>query len=83
MVPTFNPLTCHWYAGDDPPLDGVAVKVTLVPWQTGFSEVDIVMLTGWLGSTFIVIGFDMAGLPVAQVALEESMQVMISPFDGA
>ena len=31
MLPTFDPLTFHWYEGVVPPLVGVAVKVTLLP----------------------------------------------------
>ena len=62
---------------------GVAVKVTLVPSQTGFADDVINKLTGRLLLTVIVIAFEVAGLPVAQVAFEVRMQVMISLFDGA
>ena len=37
MVPTFVPLSFHWYAGVVPPLVGVAVNVTLVPEQIALS----------------------------------------------
>ena len=62
---------------------GVAVKVTLVPSQTGFSEAVIALLTGRLLLTVIVIAFDVVGLPVAHVAFEVRMQVTTSPFAGA
>ena len=62
---------------------GLAVKVTLVPWQTGFSEAVMVTLTGRLLLTTIVIGFEVAGLPEAQVAFEARIQMITSPFAGA
>ena len=61
---------------------GVAVKVTEVPAQTGFAEGAIITLTGRFGLTVMVIVFDVAGLPVAQVALEVSTQVIASPLTG-
>ena len=61
---------------------GIAVKVTLDPWQTGFSEAVTVRLTGKLLLTIIVIACEFAGLPVAQVAFEVRMQVTTSLFDG-
>ena len=63
----------HWYAGEPPPLVGVAVKVTDVPAQIvlpGFAE--ILTLTGKFGFTVIVTVFDVAGFPVAQVAFDVS-----------
>lgn len=56
-----------------PPLVGVAVKVTEVPVQMvvpGFAA--ILTLTGLFGFTVIVSEFEVAGLPVAQVALDVS-----------
>ena len=47
FVPTFDPLTVHWYTGLEPPNCAVAVKVTLVPEQM----VDAVALTETLGFT--------------------------------
>ena len=41
---------------------------------------EIVTLTGKLGFTTIVIPTDVAGFPVAQVALEVKTTVIISPF---
>ena len=61
---------------------GVAEKVTEVPAQTGLLEGVITTLTGRLVPTTIVIVFDVAGLPVAQVALEVKRQVMASVFNG-
>jgi hypothetical protein len=65
-----------------PPFVGVAVNVTEVPAQTGFNDAAIDTLTGRFGLTVIVIEFEVAGLPVAQVALEVSTQVIISPLTG-
>ena len=72
----------HWYTGAVPPLTGTAVKVTCVPVQNGFVGVEIVTLAGKALLTFIVIEFDVAGLPLAQVALEVSEQEITSPFSG-
>jgi hypothetical protein len=46
------------------------VKVTGVPEQTGFADAPIDTLAVTVEVTSIVIVFDVAGLPVAQVALE-------------
>jgi hypothetical protein len=48
----------------------VAVKVTVVPVQTGFDEAAIVTLTGRLELTVIETVFDASGLPVTQVRLD-------------
>ena len=61
---------------------GVAVKVTEVPAQTGFADAAMETLTGRFGLTVMVIVFEVAGLPVAQVALEVSTQVIASPLTG-
>ena len=37
-VPAFMLFTFHWYDGDDPPLTGVAVKLTVVPAHIGLAE---------------------------------------------
>ena len=65
-----------------PPLVGVAEKVTEVPLQTGLLDGEIKTLTGKLGLTVIVTVFEVAGLPVAHVALEVKRQVIASLFDG-
>ena len=59
---------------------GVAVKVTLVPAQMvdpGLAAIET--LTGSEEFTVILIVFDVAGLPVAQVILEVSVQYTLSP----
>ena len=65
-----------------PPLVGVAVKVTEVDVQTGFTEAAIDMLTGRFGLTVIDTVLEVAGFPVAQVAFEVSTQVTASLFAG-
>ena len=60
----------------------VAEKVTEVPAQTGLLDGEIEMLTGRLGLTTIVNVLEVAGLPVAQVALEVIETVITSPFTG-
>ena len=76
------PLTFHWYDGRIPPLTGVAVKVTKVPAQTWLTEGTIETLAGNSGLTVINTTLDMAGLPVAQVALEVSLHLIKSPSAG-
>ena len=59
----------------------MAVKVTLVPAQMvveGLAAIET--LTGKFGFTVIVTVFDVAGLPVAQVAFEVKTQVIVFPF---
>jgi len=54
-----------------PPLVGVAVKVTDVPEQMVVPGLAAMLtLTGRFGFTVMVRVFDVAGLPVGQVALE-------------
>jgi hypothetical protein len=50
----------------------MAEKFTEVPAQTVVADAEIETLTGKLPLTIIVTVFEMAGLPVAQVALEVS-----------
>ena len=59
---------------------GVAVKVTLLPEHTGFDDATMFILTGRFGFTVIVTEFEVAGLPVAHVALEVRMQLITSLF---
>ena len=61
---------------------GVAVKVTLVPAQTGFAEGVTITLTGNNGLTVMVTGVDVDGLPVAQVAFEVRTTVTASLLTG-
>lgn len=63
---------------------GVAVNVTLAPGQivpVGFAAIET--LTTKVGFTVMVMLFDVAGFPVAQVALEVSTQVITSPLASA
>ena len=76
------PLTFHWYVGVDPPLVGVAVKVTEVSEQTGFADAATDTLTGSNGFTVMVMVFEVAGLPVGQVALEVKTHAMVFPEVG-
>ena len=80
LVPAFTPFTFHWYEGAAPPFVGVAVNVTDVPAQTGFAEGETETLTGRIGFTVIVIVFDVAGLPVTQLAFEVRIQMTVFPF---
>ena len=82
FVPALIPFTFHWYDGEAPPLDGVAVKFTVADGQTGFAEGVIERLTGKFGFTVIVTALEVAGLPVAQVEFEVSKQVTTSPVVG-
>jgi hypothetical protein len=82
LVPEFTPLTFHWYDGVNPPLVGVAVKVTGVAAQTELVEASIETLTGRLEFTVIVTVLDVAGLPVAQVASEVRITVTWSLLTG-
>jgi hypothetical protein len=61
-------------------LVGKAVNVTLVPEQIVVVEADILTLTGKFGFTVIVTVFEVAGFPVAQVALDVITQVTKSLF---
>jgi hypothetical protein len=61
----------------------VAVNVTLVPEQIVVAEAEILTLTGRFGFTVIVTALEVAGLPVAQVALDVSMHVTILPLANA
>jgi len=54
-----------------------------LPAQKGFVGVVIDTLTGAPVYTDMVMGEDVAGLPVTQEALEVIVQVTTSPFEGA
>ena len=58
------------------------MKVTEVPVQTGLADATIDTPAVTLGVTVIVTVLDVAGLPVAQVALEVITQVIASLFTG-
>jgi hypothetical protein len=79
-VPTLRPFTCHWKVGLEPWLLGRARKVTLSPAQMVVSVAWMLMLTGTLGATVMVMVLEVAGLPVTHGALEVMTQVIWSPF---
>ena len=56
--------------------------VTDIPEQTGFADAVIFILTGRFGLTVTVIWFEIAGLPVGQIALEVRIQYTRSPDAG-
>ena len=58
------------------------MKVTEVPAQTGLAEAEIDTLTGSIGFTVMVTVFEVAGLPVGQLAFEVKTQVIASLFAG-
>ena len=62
---------------------GMAVKITGSPEHAGFDEAAMLTLTGRFGLTDMVIKLEVAGLPVAQVALEVSTQVTRSLLANA
>ena len=83
FVPAFVPFTFHWYAGTFPPLTGVAVNVTIVPWQMVLPEAAMETLTGSDAAAVITTWLDATGFPpLMQVALEIIEQVTISPCTG-
>ena len=53
-----------------------------VPAQVGLNGAVMVTETGIRGFTVIVMALEVAGFPVAQVALEFSTTVMTSPLAG-
>lgn len=53
-----------------PPFTGIAVKVTLVPEQMVVADAEILTLAGRFGFTVVIIGLLVAGVPVAQVAVD-------------
>jgi len=79
-VPALTPLSFHWYEGVVPPFTGVAVKVTLVPAQTGFAEATMLTLAVKTGFTVMVMVFEVAGLPLTQVAFEVITQETVFPL---
>jgi hypothetical protein len=77
------PLFFHRYAAV-PPLVAVAVKVTLVPLQIApVGLATMLTLAVPLGFTVMVIAFEVAGDPVAQLRLLVIKQVIISLFARA
>ena len=60
----------------------MAVNVTGVPWQVGLADGDMETMTGFNGLTVMVMAFDVAGLPEAQVILDVSWHLTMSPLAG-
>ena len=54
----------------------MAISVSVTPRQTGFFVAIIVTLTGDGVFTVIVIVFDVAGLPVAQLKFDVTVQAI-------
>jgi hypothetical protein len=50
--------------------------------HTGLTLGEMLMLTGRLWLTVIWMTFDVAGLPVLQVAFDVNIQETLSPLDG-
>jgi len=65
-----------------PPLKGVAVKVTCVPWHTGLAEGAMVTVAGVVGLTIMVMLFELRGLFVAHTAFDVTLTRMLSLFAG-
>jgi hypothetical protein len=83
FVPTLLPFFFHWYAGDDPPFVGVAVKVTLLPEHMLEAETPMATLGVKLGLTVMVMLFEVAVLAVWHVLLAVITQLTTSPFTKA
>lgn len=56
------------------------MNVTLVPEQMVVDDAETLILTGRFGLTVMVTAFEVAGLLVAQVALDVKIQVTTSLF---
>ena len=65
-----------------PPLTGVEVKVTGVPWTTGLAEATMEMLTGNKGSTVMMMGLDVAGFPETHNEFEVTTHETLSEGPG-
>lgn len=83
MVPTLLPFTFHWYDGEAPPLVGVAVNVTVLPLHIVVCVALILKDGVTSGFTVMVMLLDVAVVGDAQLALEVSTQVIISPLTKA
>ena len=68
--------------GEVPPLMGIALNKTEVPWQNGFVFVAMVKLAGNAVLTIMLNGDEVTGLPLTHPALEVNLQVTTSPFAG-
>ena len=59
------------------------MNVTFVPEQMVVADADMLTLAGRFGLTVIVTVFEVAGLPVTQVAFDVMTQLMVFPFVNA
>lgn len=77
--PALIPSTCHWYAGEAPPLVGVAVNVAEAPAHIGLLPVVCAIITEGTsnGFTVIVMPALVAVVGLAHVALDVNMHVII------
>ena len=78
MVPTFDPFTFHWYTGIEPPLVGVAVKVTFVPAQTLALEALMLTLAGVLGvivNVLVAVASAHPGFEAVRVSVTEPADI--------
>ena len=80
---TLLPFTFHKYVGADPPLTGIAVKVTDVPAQTGLADAAMVIPADTSELTVMEMVFEVAGFPLTQTAFDVNTQVTASPLMGA
>ena len=78
FVPALAPLTFHWYTGVEPPLLGVAVKVT--DWPVQIVVVDAAMTSAGVTAleTDIVIAFEDALAGLEQGDEEVTTQLITS-----
>ena len=63
-------------------MTGVAVKLTVVPGQTGLASAKIETLTGTEVFTDMVMALEVAGLPEGQEIFDVILQVITSPLAG-
>ena len=82
LLPAITPLIFHIYSGLTPPFTGVARKVILFPGQNGLVDAVIETPAGRLGSSTIVIAFDVAGFPIGQAIFDIITQEITSPLFG-
>ena len=82
-MPTWLPLTYHWYEGEGPPNVEVTVKVTGVSAQIGFPDATIVTIGANDEPIIMLIPLEYAGLPLTQSSPEVILQAITSPSAGA
>jgi len=80
LLPALTPLTFHWYWGKLPPFNGVAVKVTWVPAQTGFPDGEIVTEPGGLDLQSSKLGSRWPGYFVIQEVIDDKGHMLPYPI---